>query len=452
MRIVQLQAENVKKLKAIQIKPEGNVIKITGANEQGKTTVLDCIWMALGGKKAVPEVPIRKGEKTAKIMLDIGDLVITRSFTEANDYIKVENKQGAQFKSPQGILDKLIGKYSFDPLAFSKADKKTQVNTLLELVNIAVDENKLQEISGVKVARTENPLDMLNAAYKTVFDNRTIVNREVEAAKGALLTYGTDIEKTEPISASELMAEKDELERQNRENQKKRDAVENQLRAINALKADENKIVSEIEQLEQRIQQLKDALSGKQAEITEAEASYQTASQVLETLIDNDLTDIKERIRNADETNRKANTWKEWQRAQATFEGKQNESNALTDKLTKITAYKNELVKSAKFPIEGLDFGNGGVLYQGLPFEQASSAQKLQVSLAIAMALNPDLRVIRIDDGSLLDKKHMAIIEEMAKENDFQIWMECVDESGKVGVYIEDGEVARDNLFEGVMK
>ena len=57
------------------------------------------------------------------------------------------------------------------------------------------------------------------------------------------------------------------------------------------------------------------------------------------------------------------------------------------------------------------------------------------------MAINPELRVIRVNDGSLLDKKHMAIIEKMAKEKDFQVWLECVDESGTVGIYIEDGEI-----------
>jgi hypothetical protein len=35
----------------------------------------------------------------------------------------------------------------------------------------------------------------------------------------------------------------------------------------------------------------------------------------------------------------------------------------------------------------------------------------------------------------------MKVIEQMAAENDFQIWMTLTDESGQVGVYIEDGEI-----------
>ena len=65
--------------------------------------------------------------------------------------------------------------------------------------------------------------------------------------------------------------------------------------------------------------------------------------------------------------------------------------------------------------------------------------------MAVAMAINPDLRVVIIRDGSLLDTKHMAVIEQMAKDKDFQVWMEIVDESGEVGVYIEDGQVSKVN-------
>jgi hypothetical protein len=98
-------------------------------------------------------------------------------------------------------------------------------------------------------------------------------------------------------------------------------------------------------------------------------------------------------------------------------------------------------MKDAKFPIEGLSFGEDGVLYNGVPFKQCSAAERLKVSMAMAMALNPKLRVIRILDGSLLDSTNMNLIQEMVKEKDYQVWIEVVDESGKVGITIEGGEV-----------
>jgi hypothetical protein len=65
--------------------------------------------------------------------------------------------------------------------------------------------------------------------------------------------------------------------------------------------------------------------------------------------------------------------------------------------------------------------------------------------MVLAMAANPELRVIRIKDGSLLDADNLALIDEIAKNGDFQVWIECVDSTGKVGFYIEDGEIAAVN-------
>ena len=95
----------------------------------------------------------------------------------------------------------------------------------------------------------------------------------------------------------------------------------------------------------------------------------------------------------------------------------------------------------AEFPVDGLGFDESGVTYQGVPFKQASSAEQLRVSLAMAIALNPKLRVIRIADGSLLDSDNLALIEAAAKESDYQVWIEMVGDGNGRGIVIEDGEV-----------
>jgi hypothetical protein len=57
------------------------------------------------------------------------------------------------------------------------------------------------------------------------------------------------------------------------------------------------------------------------------------------------------------------------------------------------------------------------------------------------MSANPKLRVLRIKDGSLLDENGLKLITEMADKNDYQVWVETVNTSGNVGVYLEDGSV-----------
>ncbi len=113
----------------------------------------------------------------------------------------------------------------------------------------------------------------------------------------------------------------------------------------------------------------------------------------------------------------------------------------LTGELERLDRYKADELAKAKMPVEGLGFDLDGVTYNGVPFSQASGAEQLRVSVAMAMALNPDIRVIRISDGSLLDSTNMARLAEMAQEHDCQVWIERVDESGHVGFVIEDGSV-----------
>jgi hypothetical protein len=107
------------------------------------------------------------------------------------------------------------------------------------------------------------------------------------------------------------------------------------------------------------------------------------------------------------------------------------------------TKTKTAAIAAAKMPIEGLALEGGRVLFKGIPLDQASSAEQLRVSTAIAMSSNPELRVIRIKDGSLLDPDGMTMLKGMAKENDFQIWIERVADSDPIAIVIEDGNVAR---------
>ena len=62
IKINQLVAENVKRIKAVKIEPTQNGLTIIGGkNNQGKTSVLDSIAYALGGEKYCPTQPNREG-------------------------------------------------------------------------------------------------------------------------------------------------------------------------------------------------------------------------------------------------------------------------------------------------------------------------------------------------------------------------------------------------------
>lgn len=438
MKIIQLQAENFKKLKAVEIKPQGNIVEITGKCEQGKTTVLDAIKAALCGEKF--DEPVRKGEEKGKVVVDLGDKIVTRTFTAAGGSLKVESKDGAKYPSPQAMLDKLVGKIAFNPLEFAKADAKKQVEMLLAVVEIKVDADKLKEISSVIVPAMPNPLDMLNAAYKEVYENRTLANRQLDAAKKTLESIPA-VQEVKPVVIADLVAEKDELDRQNRQNAEQRQAAAQLILTVQQLARDGVLIQAQIDDLTEKLANAKLRQEANATAEKSAQEKYNAAMIAAEKLTDADLTDINTRIAEADNVNRQAKQFADRAEKSAEATKFQAEADALTAQIEAIKNYKTEIIKATKFPVDGLDFAAGAVTYNGIPFSQASGAQRMRVGIAIGMAANPELRVIMLDGYESLDTDQRAIVEQMAVEHDFQVWATTVDSSGTVGIYIEDGEI-----------
>lgn len=399
-KIIRLEAENFKRLKAVEITPDGNLVVIAGRNGQGKSSVLDAITAALGGtsSKTTPR-PIRDGEGKAQIILETEDLIVTRKFTAAGSTLTVKSKDGATYSKGQAKLDDLIGRLSLDPLAFTQLSDRDQLATLLDLVELPFDPAAL------------------DGERKAAFDARTDWNRTVKelASKASdYISLPADLPEEE-VSVSELLSQYRAGEELNRK----------------IAAADEA-----VRHWQERVKSLRVELERAQTEMDNA-SDYSADSP---TAIDLDA--IQHQIDGAEETNRAIRHQREGQQIKARLRDAQAEADVLTAKLGEIDQRKADGLAAAQFPVDGLAFDESGVTYQGIPFKQASSAEQLRVSLAMAIALNPALRVIRIADGSLLDSDNLALVQKMAEENDFQVWIEMVHESGNYGVVIEDGAVA----------
>lgn len=122
-----------------------------------------------------------------------------------------------------------------------------------------------------------------------------------------------------------------------------------------------------------------------------------------------DVLHFKEQIANAQAVNtgldlldRRRQKLAEWQLAE---DAAKNLTLAMQDR----AAAKLAMIAASHMPVPGLGIQDGIVTYNNVPFDQASSAEQLRISVAIAMAANPTLRILRITDGSLLDSKNMAM-------------------------------------------
>jgi len=402
MKVVSLTAENVKRLRAVEIHPDGSTVVIAGRNAQGKSSVLDSIWLALGGAPAgkATAKPIRDGQNSAQVTVDLGEIRVVRSWTaDGKTKLTVTAADGAKYSSPQGLLDQLVGRLSFDPLAFAQQDEKSQRKQLLDLVELPFDPDELAEQrAGLFAARTD-------------------VNRELKAAKAQLEGM-----PAAPAGLPEQEVSAADLLRQARE----------------------------AESTRQLAARLRDTADVAEARVVQAKAELAAALQVKQHADDAlaglpeqlpDPAQFEEQLAAVEQTNTAVRAAAQRREQQARVTELDAKSTSLTGSITELDQQRDAALTAAVMPIDGLGLDEQGVTYQGMPLKQASGAEQLRVSLAMAMALNPRIRVIRITDGSLLDSSNMALIEQMAADADFQVWVERVDESGQVGVVIEDGQV-----------
>lgn len=401
MKIINLKAENIKKIKAIDITPTDNTIVITGKNGQGKSSVLDSILFALGGKDALKNTPkpIRDGEDHASVEIDLGDYKVVRTWnTSGTTRLEVLSPDGAKYGSPQTLLDEIVGRIAFDPLAFANMKPEEQRAVLLDVLGLTDQVAKLQ------------------AEYRELYEERTIVGRELKTAQG----YSSTVSMPENAPEAPI----DTL------------AVSNELRQAEA----GNKAITD---LQDALKEAEVDVIELKAQLVEAEKAVAGAKAKLKTVKLVDTQPLQDKLASAGEMNRKYEQAKECVAAQEKTNAKAVEQQQLTDKMEVIVSAKENLITTAKLPIDGLNIDAEGVTFNAIPFTQLSSAEQLKVSLAIAMAMNPKLRVMRIMDGSLLDSDNMAIVTEMAKADDYQVWIERVEDSGAVGILIENGEVKK---------
>jgi hypothetical protein len=224
----------------------------------------------------------------------------------------------------------------------------------------------------------------------------------------------------------------------NRHNQNLADmqrAGEDKKREIGALEVEHKKIEEEILRLQDYLKKVKAHIEEEQAVLVKMREQYVAAGKPV------DVTAIEAEVGTAEATNKKIADNKRAAELNAKVAAKRSEVEASTKKIDDFDAEKRKLLETAKFPVEGLAFDANGVTFKGLPFEQASSAEQLRVSVAMGFALNPKLRVLLVRDGSLLDPASLKMVADMAAEKDGQVWLERVSEGQECSVIIEDGAV-----------
>jgi len=409
--LIVLKASNFKRLVAVRVapadpaKPSG-VMRITGENGAGKSSLLDAIVAALLGKKYTPAEPVHKGADKAEVILETEDLTISRTFTAAGGgTLKVQDKEGRTYTSPQALLDTLCFKTGFDPLSFARMDDKKQTATLLEICPVAID------------------LEANAAEQKTAFDHRADLKRDLKREEAALAAWtppDVDVPEAE-IKVADLVAQADTLKAKGR---------------------DRVTLVSDIADTERQIEQIKEEIARKQKYLDENLATLKMKKARLATSMDPmpAIEALRVKIESAGDHNALFRSWETRRKTQGEIANLDGEIGKATGELETARQARLDALKAAKFPVEGLSLTEDGkVAFDDLPFSQAGTAEQIKVGIGLAVMANPTLRLAFIRDGSLLDNNSMRMLAEMAEAYDLQVLIERVDDKSPAAIEIVDG-------------
>jgi DNA repair exonuclease SbcCD ATPase subunit len=428
-RIVGLAATDFKRLEAVEIHPvTGKPIVLTGDNGQGKSSILDSVLWALQGGGS--EMPVRKGAEKATVTLQMSNgsqsfTISRRENEKGNNYLDVKNDEGLIVPKAQTFLNGLIGNLSFDPEEFARLGTTAP--------GMRKQADMLRQISGLDTRD-------LDARRKQLFDTRTEANRTKDEAQTML--DQTPLVTGEPLarkSASELIGKRDTL-----------------LKEIDEFEQSEQLLDDEKKKLQtwiDRVMELERQLAAAKEQVTTMEATVQEWSGrvgVRRAAVaghDAALVEVNRSLSSLEEDNAKVdahnrNLELREQRAKM-LHAATARTTELSGKIAEVDEAKAKMIAEAKMPLEGLTIDDDGVKVNGIPFYDLNTAERIKLSTAVAMAQNPELRIIFVREGALLSRANLQIIADMAEAQGYQLWVEIFSEEPREGsLHIVEGAVS----------
>ncbi len=388
----------------------------------------------LEGLAACPEQPVRRGAGVAKIKaflsgdeesIGVGDLVISRTIRpNRTQAIQVTlNGDGVPIDKPQAMIDRLKAR-SFRPMEFLLLKPADQLERLRRIVGMDFRE--------------------MDAERARLYADRTAVNSAAASLKAR--ADGMPYYQQMPADLLDMADLKDrraavlETTKSNGTARRKCEYI------IAGVQGAERVLAGARMDIKRLRQMLDDAIKAE----AEADVQHKTAIEAAEkarsdmaALIDPTFDEIDaEEVRRA-EINKKIRANSARQVAASDAQEKALEASALTAQIKAIDDGKAAAMLAVNFPVAGLGFTAEGVTLNGLPFSQASKAEKMQAAIAIGMseAPKPAINTWIVEDGALMDPPILKLIGEKAAECGAQVFVEINRTGAGVTIEIEEGEV-----------
>lgn len=416
MKINRLEIENVKRIHAVMIEPSKDGLTIIGGkNRQGKSSVLDAIAWALGGNKYKPTQAANADSTIPprlKIIMDNG-LVVERK--GKNSDLKVTDPEGQ--KGGQQLLDSFVEELAINLPKFMEASGKEKANTLLQIIGV-----------GPQLAELEQK-------EKSLYQERLYVGRTADQKEkfAAEQPYYPDAPE-EPVSASELIREQQEILARNGQRQQWKREYDDILRQMSL--ADDK-----IKDLEAQLRQWKE--SKKALEEKSIAAQKTPAELKIES-----TEELERSIDNIELINRKVRANLDKAKAEEDAKQYRDQYTELSQAIEDVRKQKAGLLDSADLPLPGLSVKDGELIYNGQQWDNMSSAEQMIVSTSIVRKLNPKCGFVLLDKLEAMDLDTLKEFGAWLELEGLQAIATRVSTGDECSIVITDGYVeGQDGVF-----
>lgn len=407
IKITQLEAENIKRIRAVAISfTENGMTIIGGDNNQGKTSALNTIAWGLGGDRFKPSEPTREGSTVPpriKLTLSNG-LTVERS--GKNGALKVTDPSGQ--KGGQQLLNEFVEELALNLPKFMEQNNREKADTLLRIIGVG------------------DRLHSLENREATLYNRRREIGLEADRKKkyAEALDFYPDAPK-EPVSILDLIQRQQTILAKNGENQRKRQNLAD-------LKSDYNKLCGQVEDLKSRLEQLT-------AERDKVYADIVTAQKSAEELQDESTEQLERDIANIESINIKVRANCDREKAEQDAAYYKNQYDAMTQELEAARKEKYDLLSGADLPLPGLSVEDGELTYNGRKWDAMSGSDQLRISTAIVRAINPKCGFVLLDKLEQMDRETLREFGAWVESQGLQVIATRVSKGDECSIIIEDG-------------
>jgi hypothetical protein len=432
--ITLLQVQNLGKIKfaSLYLDATGNLIRIAGPNETGKSTLIDAIKLAFSSARAFKDDTIRHGCQKAEVL-------ITTSGGYSIDRVIKKNSKGEM----EGTLE----------VKFNGAPIKGGATTFLKSLSAAFkDPAEVADYSNQKIL--DMVAEFIGLDIAAIESEITEHTNEITAAKRAMRSLGDMLppENYKPVEID----------------------VQAILNRYNALSQAYTESFARYTKAQSQMQQLKVNIDNSNNRIAELMAELEVETKKLEAyeaskviglkwFEDNPVPsrdELEAAMQELNEANAAQDKIKEFQQYEVWVQNRsvfQQQIDELNNKLQAVLEKKEQALSSKQLPVANMNVFDGKIRIGETIWESCSTSQRLIAAAMLCAASIPEggARFLYIHRGESIGSDRQAMLAEFAKKSNVQIFMEVMTESPENmvdAIIIEEGNVvykqATDNKIE----